>query len=100
MSWSDAETKVGHLPPFEACKAFAFHKALETISENLGKPSYELLGQRSVEWIAEQLTLKGGGCPGERAVQKAIARCQQEDWWPGKGEKKSGRRAPFFPASQ
>ena len=39
MSWSDAETKVGHLPPFEACKAFAFHKALETISENLGTKS-------------------------------------------------------------
>ena len=37
MSWSDAETKVGHLPPFEACKALAFHKALETIFENLGK---------------------------------------------------------------
>ena len=29
MTWSDADTKVGHLSPFETCKAFAFHVVLE-----------------------------------------------------------------------
>ena len=33
MSWSDAETKVGHLSPWETCKAFAFYTALEAISK-------------------------------------------------------------------
>ena len=45
MSWSGAETKVGHLSPWETCKAFAFYTALEAISKQLGQPAYALLGQ-------------------------------------------------------
>ena len=30
MTWSDSDTKVGHLSPFEACKAFAFHAYLNS----------------------------------------------------------------------
>ena len=63
MTWSDSDTKVGHLSPLEACKAFAFHVALEAISTKLKVPAYELLGKRSQAWIAEQLTIQGGGCP-------------------------------------
>ena len=55
MSWSDAETKVGHLSPWETCKAFAFYTALQAISKQLGQPAYALLGQRAPAWIAEQL---------------------------------------------
>ena len=84
MAWSEEDTKVGHLSPFEVCKAFAFHQALETITTHLNKSAYDLLGKRQNEWIAEQLTLKGGGCPKERAVTKAVARCKKEDWRPGK----------------
>ena len=47
MTWSDSDTKVGHLSPFETCKAFAFHVALEAISTKLKVPAYELLGKRS-----------------------------------------------------
>ena len=42
MSWSDAETKVGHLSPWETCKAFAFYTALQAISKQLGQPAYAL----------------------------------------------------------
>ena len=83
MSWSDAETKVGHLSPWETCKAFAFYTALEAISKQLGQPAYALLGQRAPAWIAEQLTRKGGGCPSERAVLAAVSKCQQTTWFPG-----------------
>ena len=86
MSWSDAETKVGHLSPWETCKAFAFYTALEAISKQLGQPAYALLGQRAPAWIAEQLTRKGGGCPSERAVLAAVSKCQQPTWFPGQGE--------------
>ena len=53
MTWSDSDTKVDHLSPFETCKAFAFHVALEAISTELKVPAYELLGKRSQAWIAE-----------------------------------------------
>ena len=100
MTWSDSDTKVGHLSPFETCKAFAFHVALEAISTELEVPAYELLGKRSQAWIAEQLTVKGGGCPSERAVRAAIARCQDDEWRPGQGEVKAGGRPPAFTAKQ
>lgn len=100
MAWSEEDTKVGHLSPFEVCKAFAFHQALETITTHLNKSAYDLLGKRQNEWIAEQLTLKGGGCPKERAVTKAVARCKKEDWRPGKNECKTGGRPPTFTEKQ
>ena len=53
MSWSDAETKVGHLSPWETCKAFAFYTALQAISKQLGQPPYALAGQRAPAWISE-----------------------------------------------
>ena len=81
MSWSGAETKVGHLSPWETCKAFAFYTALEAISKQLGQPAYALLGQRAPAWIAEQLTRKGGGCPSERAVLAAVSKCQGPQAW-------------------
>ena len=78
MAWSGADTKLGHLSPLETCKAFAFHVSLEITSKKLKKPTYELLGQRTHAWIAEQFTLKGGGCPSERAVQAAVAKCKAD----------------------
>ena len=72
MSWSAESTKAGHLPPWEVAKAFAFCEALAAMEAHLGQPAYELLGQRSGEWIAGRLELKGGGAPSGRAVQKVI----------------------------
>ena len=99
-SFSSAGTKRGHLPPWEACKAFAFSKCLDAIAEKLGQRACDLLGQQTNEWIAQQLTLQGGGCPTVRAVQKAIKRCHQHDWYPGKSESKHGGRAASFSATQ
>ena len=92
MSFSDAGTKVGHLSPWETCKAFAFHTALQAIEKTLQKRSCDFLGERVNIWIGKQLQVKGGGCPSEGAVVKAIARCQGKDWHPGKAETKSGGR--------
>ena len=47
-------------------------------------------------WIAEQLTLKGGGQPSERAVQQAVARCKEADWYPGKDHAKSTGRPVIY----
>ena len=80
--WSDADTKPGHLSALETCKAFAFHVALEAISKYRQQPAYSLLGQSASAWIAEQLTLKGGGCPSERAVRAAVAKCKGSGWQP------------------
>ena len=99
-SLSNSCTKRGHLPPGEACKAFAFSKCLGAIAEKLGERACDLLGQQTHAWIAQQLTLQGGGCPTVRAVRKAIKRCQQDDWYPGKSESKHGGRAASFSATQ
>ena len=100
MAFSSAGTKRGHLPPWEACKAFAFSTCLNTITQHLGQRACDLLGQQTNEWIAQQLTLHGGGCPTVRAVQKAIKRCQQADWHPGKSVSKHGGRPTSFSATQ
>ena len=93
-------TKRGHLPPCEACKAFACSACLDTIAQQFGQRACKLLGEHPNAWIAEQLTLQGGGCPTERAVQKATQRCQQHDWYPGTSEAKQGGRAASFSAAQ
>ena len=53
----------GELPPWEVCKAFAFHTVLKRVSEVLETPAADVLGQRVDEFIASKLTLKGGGAP-------------------------------------
>ena len=98
--FSDDATKTGHLSPWNICKAYALHTALETIRNRLGRHPYELLGQRAHAWIAQQVTVKGGGCPTERAVQKAIQRCQDEGWRPGLSETRAGGRPPVYSALQ
>lgn len=100
MTFSDTETKVGHLSPWETCKAFAFHTALQAIETTLQKRACDLLGERMNSWIGKQLQVKGGGCPSEGAVLKAITRCQDKDWYPGKVETKSGGRPPVYTTVQ
>ena len=100
MSFSDAGTKVGHLSPWETCKAFAFHTALQAIEKTLQKRSCDFLGERVNIWIGKQLQVKGGGCPSEGAVVKAIARCQGKDGYPGKAETKSGGRPQAYTMAQ
>ena len=79
MLFSDTDTKVGRLSPWEMCKAFAFHTALRAIEKTLQKHACAFLGERANVWIGKQLQVKGGGCLSEVAVVKAIARCQGKD---------------------
>ena len=68
MAFSDAGAKVGHLSPWETCKAFALHTALQTIEEKLQTRACDFLGERMNTWIGKHLQVKGGGCPTEGAV--------------------------------
>ena len=85
-------TKDGHLPPWEVAKAFAFHHALTVIAERLGEDAATLLGECVDAYIANQLTVKGGGRPSERSVRAAVARCKEPGWFPGKPPENKGGR--------
>ena len=100
MAFAPDGTKPSHLPPFEVAKAYAFHEALDAISRLLDTPVFELLGERSSVFIAKHLAVKGGGAPTERAVRKAIKRCQDGSWWPGKPPANKGGRPCQIPMSQ
>ena len=63
-----AATPVGRMSAWEAAKAYAFSAILADVSDNLGTPAAELLGQRVDEYIASKVTLKGGGHPDARAL--------------------------------
>ena len=91
-------TVKGELPPWEVAKAFAFHTVVKTLSEQLGEPASKLLGKPLAEYIAEHVTLQGGGHPEPRAVQKVVARCSQAEWYPGQRTeaRKGAGRPPVF----
>ena len=98
---SDA-TLAGELPPWEVAKAYAFHVVLGQAAEILDTSPADLVGQRVDEFIAGQLTLKGGGSPCGRAVRKVIARCSDPSWYPGKpneARKRAGRK-PIYSEHQ
>ena len=65
-------TQNGRLPPWELAKALAFHTVIDAVCDHLGQAAPELLGKRCDAYIAEQLSLVGGGHPTARAV-RAIA---------------------------
>jgi len=95
-------TVKGELPPWEVAKAFAFHTVVKTLSEQLGEPASKLLGKPLAEYIAEHVTLQGGGHPEPRAVQKVVARCSQAEWYPGQRTeaRKGAGRPPVFSEHQ
>ena len=59
-SFSLDDTKDGELPPWEVAKAYAFKIMLDKSAETLEKPASELVGGPVADFIASQLTLKGG----------------------------------------
>ena len=92
-------TVEGESPPWEIAKAFAFYTVLNTAAEQLDTPAADLVGQRVDEYIAKQLTLRGGGRPHPRSVRKVIVRCKEPDWYPGKrteARKGAGRKRVYF----
>ena len=47
------------------------------------------------EYIAKQVTVKGGGHPLARQIRRVVARCQDPEWYPGKRtEARKGAGAP------
>ena len=88
------------LPPVEVAKAYALHLAMEAVEQELGKPGYLLLGKRVNTWIAEQLTLKGGGAPAERTVKQVVAKCKEPGWYPGAPAGTRTGRPPVYRESQ
>ena len=86
----------GMLPPFEVAKAFAFEQVLSQMAKHMGKSEWQLIGEDKGVLIAKCLEVKGGGRPSRSAVFKAIKKCREEGWHPGKvtGER-TGRRPTF-----
>ena len=93
-------TQTGRLPPWEVAKAFAFHTVIDSICDHLGQAAPELLGKRCDAYIAEQLTLVGGGHPTERAVRATVARCKSSSYHPGQPRQKGGGRPRVFTEHQ
>ena len=93
-------TKDGELPPFEIAKAVAYNKVLQDITSNLGCPAHELIGQRVDEYIAQRISLKGGGHPTARAVRALVRRCSDPGWFPGKAPKYGGGRPAVYSQHQ
>ena len=83
-SFASDATVNGELPPWEIAKAFAFHTVMATVAEQLGTPASELVGCRVDEYIAKQVTVKGGGHPHARQLRRVVARSQDPEWYPGK----------------
>ena len=63
-------TQEGRLPPWEVAKAAAFSVVITHMADHLQQSPFELLGKRVDEFIAEHLTLVGGGQPTPRAVRQ------------------------------
>ena len=61
------------MPPFEIAKAYAFEHVIRQMEKHMEKSARVLLGKDKGEFIAEHLTLKGGGNPTRQAVRATCA---------------------------
>ena len=93
-------TQNGRLPPWELAKALAFHTVIAAVCDHLGQAAPELLGKRCDAYIAEQLTLVGGGHPTARAVRAAVVRCRSSSYYPGQPRRKGAGRPAVFTKHQ
>ena len=96
--FSPDDTRDGELPPFEIAKAYAFKLVLERVAATLQRPASKLLGEPVAEYIASQLTVKGGGAPASRTVRQVLSRCQDPSWYPGKPseQRSTAGRKPIY----
>jgi hypothetical protein len=85
-------TQTGRLPPWEVAKACAYSTVIAHVGEMLDRDPHEFLGKRVDEFIAEQLTLVGGGHPQGRAVRTLVAKHSGGDYYPGKPRENPGGR--------
>ena len=85
-----------NLPPWELAKTYAFHVVIEKMVEVTAMSATELLGQKTNDFIAEQVVNAGGEHPTERAVRAAVARCKDPEWFPGKPREGGAGRKPIY----
>ena len=81
---SPDNTPQGRLPPFEIAKAYAFDIVIKQMEKHMGKSACVLLGEDKGEFIASQVTVKGGGHPTATAVYQNLKKCTEPGWYPGK----------------
>ena len=93
---SPASTKDGYLPPWEVAKVFAFKTVLSDVSDLFLLQPHEIVGKRVDEYIAEKVTLKGGGHPTARAVRKLLRKSHDHGWFPGKEPDDVGGRPLIY----
>ena len=93
-------TQKGRLPPWEVAKAFAFHTVIAAVCDHLGQAPPELLGKSNDAFIAERLTLVGGGHPSQRAVRAAVVRCRSSSYYPGQPRRDGAGRPAVFTEHQ
>ena len=99
-AWSPQGTKDGALPPFEIAKAYAFDVVLQQMTQHFGQSCWMLLGVDKRKFIADHLHVKGGGHPGTTAVENAIAKCKNGEWYPGKVSGQRRGRKPVYTEHQ
>ena len=89
---SPERTQEGRLAPWEVAKACAYDAVIRHIAEHLEQPASELLGKRVDVFIAESLTVVGGGHPNPRSVREVVQKARHTEWYPGKPRENVGGR--------
>ena len=89
---SPERTQKGRLPPWGVAKAYAYEEVIRHMAEHLDQLASDLLGKRVDEFIAERVSLVGGGHPTPRGVRHILHKCKETEWYPGKPRSNPGGR--------
>ena len=77
----------GRLAPKEQLRAVALHDAMQEFGD----------GSVNYQWIANKLTVGGGGSPSREAVRVLLLRVDGDsDWYPGKSHQEKHGPAPLL----
>lgn len=100
MGFSPLTTRAGRLTPWELAKAWALSKVVQEMAKQHDQAPHEVVGQRVDKWIASQVFAKAAGGKAEhptpRAVRAALARCEEDGWFPGKQPENLGGRKRVY----
>ena len=96
ISFDPGNTPSHNLPPWELAKTYAFHVVIEKLVEVTGMSAVDVLGNKTNDFMAEQVLNASGERPTERAVRAAVARCKQPEWFPGKPRDSGAGRKPTY----
>ena len=77
----------GRLSAKEQLRAMALRDAMKDLKD----------GQVNLQWIANKLTVGGGGCPTREAVRLLLLRIDSDsEWYPGKSYQTQHGPAPLL----